>query len=184
MLARIEDSALIIVDMQPTFLAPVWGRERVASRCRFIAKCAQLLGVPVIATEQYPERMGGTDNEILEAAGVSPVPKLSFSCMGEKEFRKAWKALDREQAVLVGIETHICVTQTAYDLLEDEVEVIVCLDAVSARTREMHDTAVQRMRDEGVGVAHTESVVYEWMRSADHPAFKDVLNVVKRHPPE
>jgi nicotinamidase-related amidase len=180
MLARLEDSALIVVDMQPTFLDPVWERERVLGRCRFIAECARFLGVPILATEQYPERMGGTEPGLLEAMGVGPIPKMSFSCLGEKEFRKAWKTLDREQAVIVGIETHICVTQTAYDLLEDEVDVIVCLDAVSARSEDRHKTAVKRMRDEGAGVAHTESVVYEWMQSAEHDRFRDVLGVVKR----
>ena len=82
--------------------------------------------------------------------------------------------------MIVGIETHICVTQTAYDLLEDEVDVIVCLDAVSARSEDRHKAAVKRMRDEGAGVAHTESVVYEWMQSAEHDRFRDVLAEVKR----
>ncbi|MCW5940067.1 MAG: isochorismatase family protein [Fimbriimonadaceae bacterium] len=180
MLARLEDSALIVVDMQPTFLGPVWEGERVLGRCRFIAECARLLGVPILVTEQYPERMGGTEPGLLQATEAAPIAKMSFSCLGEKEFRKAWKALDREQAVIVGIETHICVTQTAYDLLEDEVDVIVCLDAVSARSEDRHKAAVKRMRDEGAGVAHTESVVYEWMQSAEHDRFRDVLAVVKR----
>jgi nicotinamidase-related amidase len=186
MLARLEDSVLVVVDVQPSVLDLAWERQRVLDRASFLIRVAGLLDVPVIVTEQNPARLGGTATELDPALGSHPrgakrVSKMDFSCWGEPAFQDAWDNLGRGQAVLVGIESHICVCQTAHDLLEleDDVDVLVCEDAVSARTEGMHRNGLRRMRDEGVALAHTESVAYEWLRSAEHPAFRDVLRLVK-----
>ena len=183
MLARAEDSVLVVVDVQPTFLDPVWEKSRVLERSKFLIECANLLEVPIIATEQYPDRMGRTDPKLLAALDnrQSTIAKMSFSCWGEREFVRALERHKRAQVVMVGIETHICVTQSAHDLMDEDIDVIVCADAVSARSEMMHDTGLRRMADEGAAIAHTESVVYEWMQTAEHPAFKEVLKLVKSY---
>lgn len=178
MLALAEDSVLVVVDLQPTFLTPIYEAERVLARSKFLCQAARLLGVPILATEQYPERMGGTEPSLLEHLD-SIFGKKAFSCLGSEEFNAALAAVERSQVVLCGIETHICINQTAHDLLTEEFEVFLATDAISARTAEMHKTGVRRMRDEGVVASHSESIVYEWMESADHPAFRDVLKLVK-----
>lgn len=181
MLARLEDAILVVVDVQPKFFDTVWRRDEVLERIKLMVSCAGLLDVPVIVTEQVPDKMGATEQSLAELLDKSdrPVAKSAFSCWGEEAFVKLFDRFKRPQVVLVGIETHICVCQTAHDLLDEDLDVIVCADAVSARTEAAHMNGLKRMSDEGTAVAHTESVVYEWMRDAGHPAFRDVLKLIK-----
>lgn len=179
MLARAEDCVLVVVDIQPKFLEPIWEKERVLQRAQFMIECAQLLSVPILITEQVPEKMGGTHEKLLNTAGVERISKSTFSCWSEAEFRRAINRHKRAQCVLVGIETHICINQTAHDLMDEDVDVILATDGISARTRDMHDLALQRMADEGAALAHSESIVYEWMQDANHHAFRNVLELVK-----
>ena len=145
-----------------------------------MVECANLLDIPILVTEQVPDKMGGTDSELTPLlGGVKPIAKETFSCWSEAQFRRAINHHKRAQAVIVGIETHICVNQTAHDLMDEDIDVILCTDAVSARSQEMHDMALRRMADEGAALAHTESVVYEWMQTAGHDRFRDVLKLVK-----
>lgn len=182
MLARLEDSVVIVVDMQPTFLDGCWRSAEVLDRVKFLVESANLLGVPVLATEQYRERMGGTESSLAELIGESALDKMSFSCCGIDSFNTALGNLGRKQVVLVGIETHICVNQTAHHLVSQvQNEVIVCVDAVTARSEDRHRIGMERIRALGVTPAHTESIAYEWMGSASHPQFKDVLRLVKKY---
>lgn len=173
------DSFVTVIDVQPTFLAGIWQRDQIVERTKFLIQCANLLGVPVLATEQYPERMGGTEPGVQELLGEPPYSKMAFSCCGSEAYLEKAESLSRTQAVLVGIETHICVTQTALDLLENGYEVFLAVDAVSCRMEDAHKIGIKRLRDAGVEVCHTESVVYEWMQGADHEKFRDVLKIVK-----
>lgn len=122
--------------------------------------------------------MGGTEPSIAALLPEPAAPKMRFSSHGCLPSHGLFEG-GRNTAILVGIETHICVYQTAHDLLDDGLEVIVCADAVSARTIDRHEVGLARLRDAGAVVAHTEAIVYEWMRSADHPSFRDVLKLVK-----
>jgi nicotinamidase-related amidase len=186
MLASRVDSVVVVVDMQPTFLAAIHEKERVLSRCRFLVEMAFLLGVPVLATEQNVARMGGTEESLaslFSAHGVKPVDKMCFSCCGSTDFMSLLEETGRKQVILVGIETHICVNQTAHDLLEDTTdlfhEVLIGADAVSSRSLEMHKVGLKRLRDAGTVIAHTESIAYEWLQSAQDPQFRDALKIVK-----
>lgn len=174
-------SGLIVVDLQDSFLAPLDDRDNVLERSRFLIEVARLLQVPVIATEQYAERMGGTNASIREALGDAPsMDKLCFSSCRSDDFWNAWKALGKSQAVIVGIETHICVNQTAQDLLTRGYEVFVCEDATGSRMN-AREGALKRLRHEGAVVTHTESVTYEWLGQAGTPEFKGALQIVKRY---
>jgi nicotinamidase-related amidase len=178
-LADASRSVVLVIDVQPSFLKAIHEAGRVLERSEFLVKVANLLDVPVIATEQYPERMQGTDPSLLSVLPDKPIGKMTFSCVGCAGFDSALAATGRDQAVIVGIETHICVTQTAMHLLQRGMHVIVCEDAVSARRKEMSEIGFRRLRHAGADVAHSESVAYEWLVSAEHPRFRDALSVVK-----
>jgi|SRR5687768_4471282 len=181
MLCDRDSSALIVVDLQDSFLAPIPERDAVLHRSKFLIEIANLIKVPILATEQYASRMGGTTQTILERLGDAPtMDKLCFSGCRNEEFWAAWESTEKTQAVIVGIETHICVTQTALDFLERGYEVFVCEDATNARLG-AHEGALKRLRHEGVVVTHTESVAYEWLGEAGTPEFKQALDVIKRY---
>lgn len=181
MLNDASNTLLLVVDMQPTFLAPIHEAESVLHRVKFLVEAANILGVPVRHTEQYPERMGGTEPALQALIGRDAYPKMDFSACGAAPLVTHIHERELPMITVCGIESHICVTQTTLDLLSAEVEVFLPLDAISARTPEMHKTAIKRLRDEGAVVTHSESVVYEWMGSADHPSFREVLKLVKAY---
>ncbi len=155
--------------------------ERVQSRSLFLAKVAHQLGVPVIATEQNRDRMGETDPSFNPYISEPKVAKMSFSAVESPTFRETLRALGRRQIVLVGIETHICISLTALELVQQGFEVVVCPDAVGSRTMDRHKLGMERMRDGGVLPVHSEAVAYEWMATAAHSEFKSVLEHVKSH---
>lgn len=180
-LADASRSVLLVVDMQPSFLKAIHEAGRVLRRVEFLVQIANLLDVPVIATEQYPERMQGTDESLLSLLREEPIGKMTFSCHGCDAFDSALADYGRAQAIIVGIETHICVTQTTLHLLDKGFDVKVCEDAVSARTDEMNQIGFRRLRHAGSDVCHSESVAYEWLVSAEHPKFRDALALVKQY---
>ncbi len=176
-----EQSILLVVDIQEALLGSIHEIDRVVARSAFLIRIATLLEVPIVATEQNPSRMGGT--ELTLAKLIPPAfPKMTFSVCGSPEARAAIEATGRQQAILVGIETHICISQTAHDLLAQDFEVVVCPDAVSARSLDRHKLGMERLRDAGAVPAHTESVAYEWVKSADNPRFREALRIVKEYP--
>lgn len=146
-------------------------------------RVAKLLGIPTLLTEQVPDKMGGTNAEIesINEGGEPPIAKTVFGCCESEEFMQAFQKYRHRQVIIVGIETHICVSQTALGFVDRDYEVVVCPDAVSSRTLEMHKLGMERIRDAGVAPIHTEGVVYEWLESAAHPQFRDVLRLVKDH---
>jgi nicotinamidase-related amidase len=179
MLARLSNSVVILIDVQPSFLAPIVGAEHVLGRCKFMLEIAALLDVPVIATEQYPSRMGGTHEDLIPLLRTQPVGKMCFSCGRSQDFNSALEATGRRQAILIGIETPICVNQTAHDLLGRKFEVLIAADAVGARSAEMHHVALRRMAAAGAILAQTDSIAYEWLETAEHPKFREALAIVK-----
>lgn len=174
-----DDTAIILIDIQANFMAAIHEADRVRRRSKFLLNSAKVLGIPIIATEQYPSRMGSLEGEFASIPSHGTFPKMAFSCWGAGGFQEAVESLGRSCVVLVGIETHICVTLTALDLMNQGFNVFVCPDAVSARSLEMHKLGMERMRDSGAVASHTETLVYEWMGSAEHPKFREVLEIVK-----
>lgn len=174
-------SALVVVDIQETFLNPIWEKERVVARSLFLIESAKVLGIPVLATVQYATRMGGLVPEIAAALpdGCAATDKLCFSCYGAEEFAANLAATGRRQVVLCGIETHICVNQTCHDLLQAGYGVGLPWDALSSRSRENHENALSRMQSVGAVLTNSESVVYEWLYQSGTPEFKEVLKLVK-----
>lgn len=177
--ADIHKSVILAVDVQPKFMSGVYEADRVLKRVEFLVQSASILGGTVIATEQNREKMGGSAESILPYLSEPPADKMTFSCSGCDLYRRHLGSSTPIQVVLVGIETHICVSQTTHELLDLGHEVIVCADAVSSRTKDRHEIGLERLRSAGAVITHSESVVYEWMKSAEHDKFREVLAVVK-----
>lgn len=180
-LAQIDESVVVVVDLQPSFMTGILDSDRVLHRSKFLLKCANMLGVPSIGTEQSPERMGGLEPEIESLLRMKPIAKRSFSCCSEDAFPNALGGLKKDQAILIGIETNICVSQTAHHLLDQGYQVFLAEDAAAARSSRAHETALRRLRHAGVIVTDTEAIVYEWMNTSSHEKFRDVLEFVKEY---
>ncbi|MCH8273901.1 MAG: isochorismatase family protein [Armatimonadetes bacterium] len=183
LLADRDRSALIVIDVQDAVLNAIESKARVIGRCKFLIEIARLLNVPIVVTEQNARRLGGTNAEILESLGKEQKrhDKMRFSSCGLETFREEWKGSERDQAIIVGIETHICVNQTAHDFLAFGAEVFVCADAVGSRLPDAHDISLTRMMEAGAIIAHTESVAYEWLKEAGTDEFRKALEIVKRY---
>ena len=176
-----DTSALVVVDMQEPFLGAIHERGRLTENVGLLCHAARILGVPALATVQYASRMGGIVPAVAEALGedAAPIDKLCFSCGGSEAFLSALAATERRQVLLCGVETHICVSQTAHDLAHAGYQVHVAADAVSSRTLEKHKLGMERIRDAGIRPCAAEAAVYEWLREAGTPEFKEILKRVR-----
>ncbi len=180
---RREDTALVVIDMQEPFLSVISERERLVANVRLLIQSAHILQIPVVLTTQNAARLGGVAAEIADAFpdGTAPVPvdKMAFSCAQSAGFPERLASLGRRQILLCGVETHICIAQTALDLMPLGYQVHVAADAVSARTLEKHKLGMERLRDSGVLPCAAEAAVYEWLVKAGTLAFKAILPLVK-----
>jgi len=176
-----DRTLLVVVDMQETFLKPIWERDRVPANVLLLMRSVQILRVPVIATVQYAERMGAPIRKVAAILqdGVEPLDKLCFSCAGEAEFVSRVKQSGRNQILLCGIETHICVSQTALDMLSTGYKIHVAADAVSSRSESSWKLGLKKMEQAGVVIGSTEGAIYEMMNQAGTPEFREVLKLVK-----
>lgn len=171
-----ESSLLCVIDVQERLVPAVIDGAMIVDRCRRLAEGARLLGVPALVTEQYRKGLGPT---VPALADVLPPPleKLSFSCCGGKGFATA--VPERVgQVVLCGLETHVCVAQTALDLLAEGYAVFLATDAISSRHAVDRDVALRRLEAAGGVPTTTEAVLFEWCRSAAHPQFQAVRKLV------
>jgi len=177
-----QTTVLVVVDMQEPFFNPIFEKERLLNNVRMLMEGAGILGVPVIITTQYASRMGGVLPEIQELlpAPQPALDKLCFSCYADPVFAAEIARLDRHQVLLCGIETHICVSQTAHGLLAAGYQAHVAVDAVSSRTEENWRLGLEKMRQSGVILASVESALYEMMQEAGTPPFRQMLQLVKK----
>lgn len=173
-----DDSLLIIVDLQ-TKLSNVMPPEMAGLTTEntiHLIEVANKLDIPMLVTEQYPQGLGATEERISNSFALStPIfDKTGFSCCASAPFCDALQTSERKQVILVGQETHVCILQTALELLQRGHQVFVVEDAVSSRNPEHKINALQRMRQQGVTVTNYESVLFEWLRNANHPQFKAI----------
>lgn len=177
----IEQSQLAIIDVQTTLCAVMAEADMhmVTKNCSTLVQAAKMLAVPVIATEQYPERLGNTTPEIAQYLGnVNPIAKTAFSAVKVPKF-KAQLQRDKSQIILAGLEAHICVLQTALDLIAQGKQVFVVADAVISRNPDNKCNAMARLAASGCIITNTESVVFEWLGNANHEAFKALSKLIK-----
>ncbi len=174
-------TALVIVDLQEAFRHPINDFAQIAARTSIAARGFQILGAPIIITEQYPKGLGRTAEEILFSlpSDFEFVEKTAFSSCGASAFMEKLRATGAAQIVLCGLETHICVNQTAHDLLNENFEVHILEDCVSSRFTRDKEIALRKMEMSGVVPSSVEMTLFEMMRDAKNEQFKEIQNLVK-----
>ncbi len=202
MLIDADHSQLVLIDLQARLLPAIFQGDLCLANALRLAQAARLMDLPVWGTEQNPGKLGSNAPE-LQALCRQTLAKMHFSACEEgltdwlrpeviakpptgnarslpKHLQKpAAAAAERNAVVLAGVEAHVCVLQTALDLLEDEFEVWVVTDACSSRTERNRDAAYDRLAGAGAELVTTEMVLFEWLRTAEHPLFKDVQALIK-----
>ncbi len=177
---EIQHCCLAVVDVQGKLAQLMVDKEALFKNIRILIQAARFLEIPVLWCQQVPESLGPTVPEIAELlAGSKPIDKACFSCCGQEQFGAELNVLGREQVLLCGIETHVCVYQTAMDLMEQGLEVTVIADAVSSRTEQNRHLALTRLAAEGAHISSTEMALFELLKTARHPQFKQIAKLVK-----
>ena len=178
---RREDAFLLVVDVQRKLAPHVAGHERVIAKSGALISAAGKLEIPVFVSEHCPEQIGATVPSL--AALVSSreiLKKTHFACTDETGVVPRLHALKRNQVVVCGMEAHVCVMQTALGLAELGFQPFVVCDAVGSRREEDRATAIERLREAGCGMVTAEMAIFEWVKRADIPEFRDLLGIVKR----
>ncbi len=181
-----DRTMVLVIDIQTALLPAIANKEPMLQACRKLLEGIKVFSLPVLATEQYPKGIGKTEGSIaqrLEACRARVMEKMAFSSCGEQPLRDALGEIKRNQVVVIGIESHVCVQQTTLDLLAMDYQVFVCADAIGSRGRLDYKTALLRMRHAGANVTTVESVLFELCERCDVPLFKEMLSVIKAYPP-
>jgi len=180
MLLERDRSCLLIVDVQERLTPVMSDPRRVLHNCVLLMRAAQRLGVPILVSEQYPKGLGPTMVDLrpsLPEAGA--LPKLHFSAAADQAILAKLQGFGRGQVVIAGIETHVCVLQSAIDLKAKGFEVMVAADACASRRIESEQMGWSRMRQCGVELLSVEMVLFEWMHQAGTPEFKELSALIK-----
>ena len=171
---------LLVVDIQEKILAVMNDPERVVAITIKLIEGFKILNLPVVVTEQYPEGIGPTVDPIKKALGdVAMSKKMTFSCCGIEDFTRTFREKDVDQVVVCGIESHVCVWQTAMDLLNEGFLVHVVRDAVSSRKIEDMNSALLRMTSNGIQISTSEMVLFELLEQAGTDEFKRMMKLIK-----
>jgi len=173
------DSVLVVVDVQDKLLAKIPTAAALVRNVGFLLDAAALLGVPAVATEQYPKGLGPTTAELARRLPAGPPAKTAFSCCGAAGFLADLRGRGRPNVVLAGMETHVCVLQTALDLLALDFRVYIPVDAVGSRYAIDHEQALRRLERAGAILTTAETCVFEWTGGSSHPKFKEVSKLVQ-----
>ena len=180
MLLNRNDSVLVVVDMQERLAPVISGIGAVTENVKVLMQAASRLEVPILVSEQYPKGLGHT---LAALADLTPngavVEKVEFSAAANSAFSERLAALERSVPVICGIEAHVCVLQTALDLQSGELHPVVVQDATQSRSADNAQAAWNRMVRRGVDLMTTEMVVFEWLRQADDPAFRELSRLLK-----
>ncbi len=177
-----DSCALVVIDIQEKLLPPIFQKEQLIKNAQLLIRLASILKIPAVATTQYSKGLGSTVPEVASLLPETPmIDKQMFSCFGSESFCSSIKRLpgNRNTLLLCGMESHICVTQTALAALREGYLVHVASDAVSSRTGWNWRIGLERMRAAGAIISSTEMMMYELMRSSGSPAFKEMLAYLK-----
>lgn len=177
---NVDNTALVLIDIQGKLASLMHQREQLYRNLEILIKGAQVLELPILWLEQYPQGLGLTIPEVAGLLkGQQPLAKVCFSACGLPEFSQALRASSRWRVLLAGIEAHICVYQTCRDLLDQGYQVEVVADAVSSRTPENKKTGLDRMVQAGAVCTSVEMALFELLRVAGTPQFKEIARLVK-----
>jgi nicotinamidase-related amidase len=176
----IDDCCLVVVDVQGRLAQLMHDKQALFKNIRILIEASGILEIPLIWCQQVPESLGPTVLEIAGLLGaVEPINKASFSCCGRERFNDTLAGLGRKQVLLCGIEAHVCICQTALDLLGKGLEVYVIADAVSSRSADNKQVALNRMAASGATISSVEMAVFELLKTAEHPKFREVAKLIK-----
>jgi|SRR5699024_4352478 len=177
----IDHTALILIDYQGKLANVMYGRDELHEKMLQLIQGMQILEVPIIWLEQYPQGLGSTENEVknLLQQTYAPIAKMNFSACGSKEVQEHLQMLDKKNYLVAGIEAHVCVYQTVCELLEAGKHVEFVQDAISSRTAESKQIAIDKMSLLGAYPTSVEMVLFELMQTAEHPKFKEISQLIK-----
>ena len=177
---EINNSVLVLIDIQGKLAQVMHEKDALFDNLQKLVKGIQTLDIPIIWMEQIPDKMGPT---IPELRGLlenqQPISKTCFGCCTEPKFVDQLQQLQRKQILLAGIETHVCVYQTARTLVEQDYKVEVVADATSSRSRTNKEIGLNQIRAAGAEITSVEMTLFELLRTADHPKFREILKIVK-----
>jgi nicotinamidase-related amidase len=176
-----QDTLILVIDMQERLAAaiPADALARAVKSARALVLTAREMGIPVLATEQYPSGLGPTLAALREVLPTPPMPKIHFSCLADPAFKAALEKIGRRQIVVAGLEAHVCVYLSSYDLAGVGTDVFVCADAVASRTEEHRRVGLELCREGGAIVTTAETVIFDLLHQAGTPEFSRVLPFVK-----
>ena len=174
-----DQCALLVIDIQEKLLPPIFERERVVRNSQLLIRLAGVLQIPVVATTQYAKGLGNTVPEVASLLPDAAMDKMTFSCFSSDAFCSLLKRVpgNRTTVLLCGMESHICVAQTALGALREGYLVHVASDAVSSRTEWNWQVGLERMRSAGAVISSSEMIIYELLRASGTPAFKECCSI-------
>lgn len=173
-----RSSAVWVIDLQEKLCPAIPDSRLVLEQTHRLLEASKILEVPFAATVQYPTGLGPLEAS-LRSYLPEPEEKRAFSATLCRDALDRWRSENRDQIVIVGVETHVCVLQTVLDLIAEDVKPFVVVDAVAARKQIDHDLALQRMRESGAVITTLESVLFEWLETSDQPQFKAISKIIK-----
>ena len=181
-LVSIDNSLLLVIDIQTKLVAamPENDADQMIDNSGRLIDAAKTLDIPILLTEQYPKGLGSTDHQLTKklAKNTAIFDKTGFSCLSADGFPDALKQSGRKQIIVVGQETHVCVLQTALELLNQDYQIHIVEDAVCSRKTEHKLFALQRMQQQGATITCHESILFEWLKNSTHPAFKSISRLL------
>ena len=177
---EIRQCCLTVVDVQGKLAQLMHGREALFKNIQILVRAAKILDIPILWCQQCPDALGPTVPEIAQLLDeIEPINKSDFSCCGVEQFNARLNDLARNQVLLCGIETHVCIYQTAVDLLRKGFNVNIIADAVSSRAIENKQIAINRLAAEGADISCTEMALFELLKTAEHPQFRQIAKLIK-----
>lgn len=175
MLLKKEDSLIVLVDVQDKLVTSILNSQQLIDRCEWVLKLACELHVPIIAAEQYAKGLGSTIKTLYSYIKSSPIfDKVAFSCFNDHAFKTSLIQAQKKQIILIGIEAHVCILQTAFDLLAADYQVFVVVDAISSRTSIDLEYALKRMEHNSIQLITAEMLFFEWLKEAGSMQFKEL----------
>ena len=176
-----KSTALVVIDVQEAFRNAIPQFENIAVRISTAVRGCNILDIPILVTEQYPKGLGPTVEEIVLSLpeGLERIEKKTFSACGAKSFLKALNELEISQIIICGVETHVCVSQTAHDLIADDYDVHVLTDSVASRFDHDREAGLSKLYGSGVNPSSVEMALFELMRDAGHTKFKEIQALIK-----
>lgn len=181
MMPESKSTLLSVIDLQDRLCGAIEQSKEILPRVRILIEAAKLLEIPVVVTEQYPQGLGNTVPEIKEilSPGTAVVAKTSFSCFGSEEYRREIAKDSKDAMVIVGVESHVCVLQTALEAVARGYEVFVPVDCIASRKESDKNAAVEYMRTAGIHVLTSEMILFMFLKDASHPKFKIISKIIR-----